>query len=106
MVNGTSDPGVTDMVTISNIDEHVINKNLKKRYTANRIYVSVMLLTVFKIESNFTSHNTLKPELCVLKHIKQRPYIISSTINCLQVQILTKKNILMTPNCFYQVCGS
>ena len=41
MVNGTSDPGVTDMVTISNIDEHVINKNLKKRYTANRIYVSV-----------------------------------------------------------------
>ena len=43
MVNGTSDPGVTDMVTISNIDEHVINKNLKKRYTANRIYVSVTL---------------------------------------------------------------
>ena len=41
MVNGTSDPGVTDMVTISNIDEHVINKNLKKRYAANKIYVSI-----------------------------------------------------------------
>ena len=40
MVNGASDTGVTDMVTISNIDEHVINKNLKKRYTANKIYVS------------------------------------------------------------------
>ena len=40
MVNGVPDTGVTDMVTISNIDEHVINKNLKKRYNANKIYVS------------------------------------------------------------------
>ena len=32
--------GVPDMVTISDIDEFVINKNLKKRYSANKIYVS------------------------------------------------------------------
>ena len=34
------DVGVPDMVTISDIDEFVINKNLKKRYSANKIYVS------------------------------------------------------------------
>ena len=28
------------MVTISDIDEFVINKNLKKRYSAKNIYVS------------------------------------------------------------------
>ena len=33
--------GVSDMVTISDIDEFVINKNLKKRYSANKIYVSI-----------------------------------------------------------------
>ena len=32
--------GVPDMVTISDIDEFVINKNLKKRYSAKNIYVS------------------------------------------------------------------
>ena len=41
MVNGHGDVGVPDMVTISDIDEHVINKNLKKRYAANKIYVSI-----------------------------------------------------------------
>ena len=41
MVNGHGDVGVPDMVTISDIDEHVINNNLKKRYSANKIYVSV-----------------------------------------------------------------
>ena len=40
MVNGHGDVGVPDMVTISDIDEHVINNNLKKRYSANKIYVS------------------------------------------------------------------
>ena len=46
MVNGhggggvDGNDGVTDMVTISNIDEHVINNNLKKRYLVNKIYVS------------------------------------------------------------------
>ena len=38
---GHGDDGVTDMVTISNIDEHVINNNLKKRYLVNKIYVSL-----------------------------------------------------------------
>ena len=38
---GHGDEGVTDMVTISNIDEHVINNNLKKRYLVNKIYVSL-----------------------------------------------------------------
>ena len=33
--------GVSDMVTISDIDEYVINKNLKKRYAAKKIYVSI-----------------------------------------------------------------
>ena len=33
--------GVEDMVTISDIDEHVINRNLKIRYSANKIYVSI-----------------------------------------------------------------
>ena len=33
--------GVSDMVTISDIDEFVINKNLKKRYAAKKIYVSI-----------------------------------------------------------------
>ena len=41
MVNGHGDVGVPDMVTISDIDEHVINNNLKKRYSANKIYVSI-----------------------------------------------------------------
>ena len=48
MVNGHGGPGagagssgVADMVTISDIDEHVINRNLKIRYSANKIYVSI-----------------------------------------------------------------
>ena len=32
------------MVTISDIDEFVINKNLKKRYSANKIYVSINMI--------------------------------------------------------------
>ena len=36
--------GVPDMVTISDIDEFVINKNLKKRYSANKIYVSINMI--------------------------------------------------------------
>ena len=36
--------GVPDMVTISDIDEFVINKNLKKRYSANKIYVSINII--------------------------------------------------------------
>ena len=50
MVNGHGGPGagagssgVADMVTISDIDEHVINRNLKIRYSANKIYVSIRL---------------------------------------------------------------
>ena len=32
--------GVRDMIVISNIDEHGINKNLRTRYSADLIYVS------------------------------------------------------------------
>ena len=46
MVNGHGDVGVPDMVTISDIDEHVINSNLKKRYSANKIYVSVNIASI------------------------------------------------------------
>ena len=38
---GAGSSGVADMVTISDIDEHVINRNLKIRYSANKIYVSI-----------------------------------------------------------------
>ena len=44
MVNGHGDVGVPDMVTISDIDEHVINRNLKIRYSANKIYVSIEII--------------------------------------------------------------
>ena len=51
MVNGHGGPGagagnsgVADMVTISDIDEHVINRNLKIRYSANKIYVSIEII--------------------------------------------------------------
>ena len=56
MVNGHhgdgGDVGVPDMVTISDIDEHVINRNLKKRYAANKIYVSINI-----IKLGFTTRN-------------------------------------------------
>ena len=55
MVNGHGDVGVPDMVTISDIDEHVINNNLKKRYSANKIYVSV----------DNKSHQTLLLDTCL-----------------------------------------
>ena len=66
MVNGHhgagGDEGVTDMVTISNIDEHVINSNLKKRYAVNKIYVSIMI-------NNFTRSLAFKNPLhCCKKY--------------------------------------
>ena len=41
---GAGNSGVADMVTISDIDEHVINRNLKIRYSANKIYVSIEII--------------------------------------------------------------
>ena len=60
MVNGHhgdgGDVGVPDMVTISDIDEHVINKNLKKRYAANKIYVSINIIKLGFTTRNNTSN--------------------------------------------------
>ena len=47
--------GVPDMVTISDIDEFVINKNLKKRYEANKIYVSKIYLYFEPLQNQCTS---------------------------------------------------
>ena len=59
MVNGHGGPGagagnsgVADMVTISDIDEHVINRNLKIRYSANKIYVSIEIIYTKDTNSN------------------------------------------------------
>ena len=40
MIGCRPEDGVRDMIVISNIDEHGINKNLRTRYSADLIYVS------------------------------------------------------------------
>lgn len=41
-LGNTPDKGVTDMTTISDIDENGINQNLKVRYQRDQIYVSFL----------------------------------------------------------------
>lgn len=38
--------GVSDMTSISDIDEDVINRNLQLRYSKDNIYVSFLLLNI------------------------------------------------------------